>query len=96
MRLDGRAFDELRPVKITRHYIKHAPGSVLVEMGDTRVLCAATLDERPPLHTRGTGRDGSAPSMPCCQGQRSRGRHAIVAARSEGARRRSSASSVAL
>ena len=56
MRLDGRAHDDLRPVRITRHYIKHAPGSVLVEMGDTKVLCTATLDERPPMHTRGTGK----------------------------------------
>jgi ribonuclease PH len=46
----------LRPVHITRHYIKHAPGSVLVEMGDTKVLCTATYDDRPPLHVKGTGR----------------------------------------
>ena len=56
MRIDGRAFDELRPVRITRHYIKHAPGSVLVEMGDTKVLCAASFDERPPMHVKGTGK----------------------------------------
>ncbi len=56
MRVDGRALDELRQVQITRHYIKHAPGSVMVEVGDTRVLCAATYDERPPMHRRGTGR----------------------------------------
>lgn len=56
MRIDGRALYQLRPVTMTRHYIKHAPGSVLVEMGDTKVLCTATLDERPPLHTRGTGK----------------------------------------
>ncbi len=55
MRIDGRAFDELRQVHIERHYIKYAPGSVMVEVGDTRVLCAATHDERPPMHRRGTG-----------------------------------------
>ncbi len=55
MRVDGRALDELRAVKITRRYIKHVPGSVMVEMGDTRVLCAATHDERPPMHRRGSG-----------------------------------------
>jgi ribonuclease PH len=56
MRFDGRELDQTRPVSITRHYIKHAPGSVLVEMGDTKVLCAATYEERPPMHTKGTGR----------------------------------------
>lgn len=56
MRIDGRMPDQLRPVTITRHFIKHAPGSVLVEMGDTHVLCTATFDERPPMHTKGTGR----------------------------------------
>ena len=55
MRVDGRAPEELRTVQIARHYIKHAPGSVMVEMGDTRVLCAATYDERPPMHRRGSG-----------------------------------------
>ena len=55
MRVDGRAPDELRTVQIARQYIKHAPGSVMVEMGDTRVLCAATYDERPPMHRRGSG-----------------------------------------
>lgn len=56
MRFDGRELDQTRTVSITRHYIKHAPGSVLVEMGDTKVLCAATYEERPPMHTKGTGR----------------------------------------
>ena len=55
MRVDGRTSDELRKVQIARRYIKHAPGSVMVEMGDTRVLCAATYDERPPMHRRGSG-----------------------------------------
>jgi len=47
-RIDGRKFDELRPVKITRNYIKHAEGSVLIEVGDTRVICTASIEERLP------------------------------------------------
>ena len=41
-RSDGRAADELRPVRVTRRYLKHAMGSCIFELGDTRVLCAAT------------------------------------------------------
>jgi len=55
MRPSGRAPDELRPVKITRHFTKHAEGSVLVEFGDTRVLCNATAEERVPGFLRGKG-----------------------------------------
>ena len=36
----------MRPVKITRHYLKHAEGSVLIEMGDTKVICTASVEER--------------------------------------------------
>lgn len=53
MRPSGRAPDELRAVRFTRHYIKHAEGSVLVEYGDTKVLCAATIEERVPNFLRG-------------------------------------------
>ena len=53
MRPSGRAPDELRPVKITRNFTKHAEGSVLVEFGDTRVLCNATVEERVPGFLRG-------------------------------------------
>ena len=53
MRPDGRRKDELRPVKITRNYIKHAEGSVLFEMGDTKVICTATLEESVPHFLRG-------------------------------------------
>ncbi len=56
MRPSGRATDELRPVQLTRHYTKHAEGSVLVEFGDTRVLCTASLNERVPPWLRGGGR----------------------------------------
>lgn len=55
-RFDGRAYDELRKIVISRHYIKHAPGSVLVEMGETKVLCTATYDDRPPHHMKGSGK----------------------------------------
>ena len=56
IRFDGRANDEIRKLVINRHYIKHAPGSVLVEMGETKVLCTATYDDRPPHHMKGTGK----------------------------------------
>ena len=57
IRLDGRDFDELRQVKITRPFLKHAEGSVLIEMGDTRVICSATLENKVPpfLRNQGTG-----------------------------------------
>jgi ribonuclease PH len=45
MRPAGRSTTEVRPVTLTRHYTKHAEGSVLVEFGDTKVLCTATLEE---------------------------------------------------
>ena len=56
MRPSNRAADELRAVKITRHYTCHAEGSVLIEFGDTRVLCTASVSERTPPWLRGTGR----------------------------------------
>jgi ribonuclease PH len=54
-RTQDRAVDALRPVKITRRYTKHAEGSVLVEFGDTKVLCTASVEERVPPHKRGSG-----------------------------------------
>ena len=48
MRVDGRNYSELRKVKITRNYIKHAEGSVLIETGDTKVICTATVDDKVP------------------------------------------------
>jgi ribonuclease PH len=56
MRPDGRRNDELRPVRITRSYLKHPEGSVLIEMGDTVVVCTATIDERVPPFLRGHGK----------------------------------------
>jgi ribonuclease PH len=54
-RPDGRAADQLRPVTITRHWLDHAEGSVLVEFGRTRVLCAASVTEGVPRWRRGSG-----------------------------------------
>jgi ribonuclease PH len=53
---DGRAFNQLRAAKITPGYLNYAEGSVLMEMGKTRVLCAATLEDRVPPFLKGTGR----------------------------------------
>ncbi|HXD04615.1 MAG TPA: ribonuclease PH [Burkholderiaceae bacterium] len=55
VRTQGRAADALRPVTITRHYTRHAEGSVLIEFGDTRVLCNASVEERVPPHKKGSG-----------------------------------------
>jgi ribonuclease PH len=54
-RPSGRAANELRPVKFTRHFTKHAEGSVLVEFGDTHVLCTASIEETVPSFLRGKG-----------------------------------------
>jgi ribonuclease PH len=56
MRQSGRAPDQLRPVRFTRHYTRHAEGSCLVEFGDTRVLCTATIEDGVPGFQRGSGR----------------------------------------
>lgn len=55
-RTDGRSFDELRPVVITKDYLKFADGSVLMETGDTKVICTATAEEKVPPFLHGTGR----------------------------------------
>ncbi len=54
-RPDGRAPDQLRPVTLTRHWLAHAEGSVLVEFGRTRVLCAASVTEGVPRWRKGSG-----------------------------------------
>ncbi len=56
MRIDGRKPGELRPVKIRRNYLKYALGSCLVEMGNTRVLCTASLQDKAPPFLKGTGK----------------------------------------
>lgn len=55
MRNEGRGSDELRQVRITRNFTKHAEGSVLVEFGDTRVICTASVEESVPSFLRGKG-----------------------------------------
>ncbi len=55
IRRDGRAPQDLRPVRLTRHYVRHAEGSVLVEVGDTRVVCTASAEDRVPPFLRGVG-----------------------------------------
>lgn len=56
MRADGRLWDEIRPVIITRDYLRHPKGSVLIEMGDTKVICAASIEEGVPPFLKNTGR----------------------------------------
>lgn len=55
MRPVGRAPQHVRPLTLTRHYTKHAEGSVLVEFGDTKVLCTATVEEGVPRFLKGQG-----------------------------------------
>lgn len=54
-RFDGRRPDELRPVRVERHYLKHAMGSCIFSLGDTRVLCAASVQEGVSAWRRGSG-----------------------------------------
>lgn len=55
MRIDNRQYDELRPITIKRRFTKHAPGSVLIEEGDTKVICTASIEESVPSHLKNTG-----------------------------------------
>ncbi|CAG0980942.1 Ribonuclease PH [Geobacteraceae bacterium] len=55
MRSDGRGARSLREISVTRHFIKHAEGSVLVEFGDTKVVCTASVEESVPPFLRGKG-----------------------------------------
>ena len=67
-RHDGRSGDELRPVSLTPNYLRHASGSVLIEVGDTRVICAATVEDKVPPFLTGraegwiTGEYGMLPA----------------------------------
>lgn len=75
MRPSGRARDELRPCRLTRHYTKYGEGSVLAEYGDTRVLCTASVEERVPAFLRGQGRGWLTAEygmLPRATGQRTR------------------------
>lgn len=55
MRPSLRSANQLRQIRITRRYIKHAEGAVLIECGDTKVICTASVEERVPPHKRGSG-----------------------------------------
>ncbi len=55
-RSDGRRLKALRPVRIKRNYLKHAEGSVLIEIGDTKVICSASVEDRVPPFLRNTGK----------------------------------------
>jgi len=55
LRVDGRKYDELRAIRITRDYTKYAEGSVLVEFGDTKLICTASVEDRVPPFRKGTG-----------------------------------------
>lgn len=55
-RIDNRDFDQIRNVKITNNYLLHAEGSVMIEMGNTKVICSASVEEKTAGHLRGTGR----------------------------------------
>ena len=54
-RVDGRSYDELRPISVARNYISHAEGSVFIEVGKTRVICTATVEEKVPVFLKGKG-----------------------------------------
>ncbi|PIU29510.1 MAG: ribonuclease PH [Candidatus Hydromicrobium americanum] len=54
-RIDGREKDEIRKIKITRNYISHADGSVFIEMGKTRIVCTATVEDKVPKFLAGKG-----------------------------------------
>ncbi len=55
MRPSGRSFDQMREVALTRRYTRHAEGSVMVEFGETKVLCTASVDSSVPRFLRGSG-----------------------------------------
>ena len=55
-RIDKRRLDQMRPVSITKDYLLTAEGSVLIEVGNTRVLCAATLESTVPPFLKGSGK----------------------------------------
>lgn len=55
MRVDGRKNDQIRPIKLTRNYTKYAEGSVFIEVGDTKVICTASIEEKVPSFLKGKG-----------------------------------------
>ena len=81
MRPSGRTADELRPITITRHFTKHAEGSVLIAYGDTQVICTASVEERVPPFLKGTKKGwvtaeyGMLPRATTTRNQREAGRN---------------------
>ena len=72
MRQDGRLPHQMRPVALTRQYNIHAEGSVLIEVGRTRVICTATVEERVPPFMRGRGEGWITAEygmLPACNGR---------------------------
>ena len=55
-RIDGRDVDAIRPTTLTPHFLVHAEGSVLIDVGKTRVICAASIEDRVPPFLRGQGK----------------------------------------
>ena len=55
LRIDGRMYNQNRPLQITNHYLMHPAGSVLIEMGNTKVICTATVEHGTARHLKGTG-----------------------------------------
>jgi len=55
VRIAGRSLDEMRPVKVNRGFLKHAEGSLFIEVGETKVLCTATVEDKVPVFLRSTG-----------------------------------------
>ena len=53
LRSKNRKFNEIRKINITRNYIKYAEGSTLMQMGDTKIICTASVEEKVPLFLRG-------------------------------------------
>lgn len=56
LRLDGRGSNQLRPIKITRNYIKYPDGSCLIEMGETKVICTAIVEDKVPQFLKNSGK----------------------------------------
>ena len=72
MRPSGRANDELRNIRFTRQFTKHAAGSVLVEFGDTKVICTASVENSVPGFLRGRGEGWVTANTACCRAPRIR------------------------
>lgn len=64
-RFDGRMADELRPVKMDGEYLLHPEGSVLIQVGNTKVICTATIEDKVPGFLRGKGKAGLQLNIRC-------------------------------